>query len=92
MRRGKRVSDLMTPAPVVVSPDARVRDAANILRGWSIGCVPVVEKSRVVGILTTADLCALVGRGTIRTQRISSVRAGRRYQERGVRPRAPGKR
>jgi CBS domain-containing protein len=85
------VGDLMTPAPVVVSPGIRVREAANILRGWNIGCVPVVEKGRVAGILTTADVCALVGRGAIRTQRISAVRAGRRYQERGVRQRAPGK-
>jgi acetoin utilization protein AcuB len=91
VRRGKRVGDLMTPAPVVVSPGIRVREAANILRGWNIGCVPVVEKGRVAGILTTADVCALVGRGAIRTQRISAVRAGRRYQERGVRQRAPGK-
>jgi predicted transcriptional regulator len=81
----------MTPAPVVVAPDTHLRDAANLLRGWNIGCVPVVEKGRVVGILTTADVCALVGRGTIRTQRISTTRAGRRYQERGVRPNAPGR-
>jgi len=46
----------------------------------------------VVGILTTADVCALVGRGAIRTQRISTVRAGRRYQERGVRPSEHGRR
>lgn len=91
VRKGKRVGDLMTPAPVVVEPDTRLRDAANLLRGWNIGCVPVVEKGRVVGILTTADVCALVGRGAIRTQRISTVRAGRRYQERGVRPQAPGR-
>lgn len=89
VRKGKTVAELMTPAPVVVAPDTRLRDAANILRGWNIGCVPVVQKGRVVGILTTADVCAVVGRGAIRTQRISTVRAGRRYQERGVRPQAP---
>lgn len=91
VRRGRQVADLMTPAPVVVSPEDRVRDAANIMRGWNIGCVPVVEKSRVVGILTAGDVCGLVGRGSIRTQRISSIRAGRRYRERGVRPPAPGR-
>jgi CBS domain-containing protein len=89
VRKGKKVADLMTPAPVVVTPETRLRDAANILRGWNIGCVPVVEKGRPVGLLSMADVCALVGRGAIRTQRISTVRAGRRYQERGVRPPAP---
>jgi len=77
------VGDL-TPAPVVVSPGTHVPDAANILRGWNVGCAPV-------GILTTADVCALVGRAPSEPSGSppSSRAAGTRS---AASARAPGKR
>lgn len=85
-----RVGDL-TPAPVVVSPGTHVPDAANILRGWNVGCAPVVERGRVVGLLTTADVCALVGRAPSEPSGSppSSRAAGTRS---AASARAPGKR
>jgi acetoin utilization protein AcuB len=66
VRKGQAVRELMTAGVVSVPPDTPMRKVANLLRGRSIGCVPVVEGERVVGIVTTSDLLALVGRGADR--------------------------
>jgi acetoin utilization protein AcuB len=57
------VADVMTENVVTASPEATIRQAANLLRGRSIGCLPVVEEGRAVGIVTTTDLLELIGRG-----------------------------
>jgi acetoin utilization protein AcuB len=63
---GREVRDVMH-APVVTAPPATtVREAANILRGRTIGCLPVSEDGRLVGIVTTSDLLELLGRGVER--------------------------
>lgn len=56
VRRHKRVRDLMTHDPLVLDPEADVRRAAELLRGFSIGCFPVVAGTALVGIVTTSDL------------------------------------
>ena len=65
-RERHRVADLMTTQVVTASPDMPVRQAANLMRGRTIGCLPVVEegrRSRLVGIVTVSDLLELLGRG-----------------------------
>lgn len=62
-RKTLRVADVMTPHAVQADPETTVRQAANLMRGSSIGCLPVVEKGRLVGIVTTSDLLSLIGRG-----------------------------
>ena len=65
-RERHRVADLMTTQVVTASPEMPVRQAANLMRGRTIGCLPVVEegrRSRLVGIVTASDLLALLGRG-----------------------------
>lgn len=62
-RRDRRVADLMSPKPVTAPPDMTVRRAANLMRGRTIGCLPVVEDDRLLGIVTTSDLIELIGRG-----------------------------
>jgi acetoin utilization protein AcuB len=60
------VSDLMNKHVVTVGSETSVKQAANLMRGRSIGCLPVVEESdrnRVVGIVTVTDLLELLGRG-----------------------------
>jgi acetoin utilization protein AcuB len=66
VRRNRTVADLMTPDVVTVPPDMTVRKAANLMRGRSIGCLIVTDESRVVGIITVADLLLLLGRGADR--------------------------
>lgn len=89
VRAGRRVEDVMTVNPVQARPDATVRQAANLLRGRSIGCLPVVSASgRLQGIVTISDLLELIGRGTakpapLETRRRTSRRGAPR---RGTRP------
>jgi len=64
VRQGRTVADLMTAGVRSAPPDMPVRRAANLLRGNSIGCLPVIDRGRVVGIITASDLLELLGRGT----------------------------
>lgn len=66
VRDTRLVSELMTENVITIEPEMPVRNVANLLRGRSIGCLVVIREGRVVGIITTADLLELVGRGTER--------------------------
>ena len=63
---GPRVEDVMTYPAVAVEPETTIREAANLLRGRTMGCLPVMEEGKLVGILTTTDLLELLGRGVDR--------------------------
>jgi acetoin utilization protein AcuB len=62
--RGQTVGELMIASPISVSPTTQVRQAANLLRGHSIGCLPVIEDDKLVGIVTVTDVLEVVGKGT----------------------------
>ncbi|MFN8177816.1 MAG: CBS domain-containing protein [bacterium] len=48
-------------APVTtIGPEASVQQAASIMRSRKIGCLPVVEGGKLVGILTDHDLLRVV--------------------------------
>ena len=47
LRSGKTVGELMTPFVVSLTPEATVREAANEMRGWTIGCIPVVASKKL---------------------------------------------
>ena len=68
LRKGRSVGELMSPHVVTVDPSTPVRKVANLMRGRSIGCVVVTDRSRVVGIITVSDLLELLGRGVDRPQ------------------------
>lgn len=53
-----RVKDVMTNDPLTIGPDAPLADAAAQLLEHKIGCLPVVEDGRPIGILTEADFVA----------------------------------
>jgi acetoin utilization protein AcuB len=63
VRAEKSVEQLMSPMAITVRPSATVREAANLMRGRGLGCLPVVDGRRVVGIVTTSDLLEFIGRG-----------------------------
>ncbi|HMA29594.1 MAG TPA: CBS domain-containing protein [Thermoanaerobaculia bacterium] len=65
-REKHRVAELMSKHVVTASPEMSVKQAANLMRGRTIGCLPVVEEGhprRLVGIVTVSDLLELLGRG-----------------------------
>jgi acetoin utilization protein AcuB len=74
-----RVQDLMTGDVVTTTPDATIRRVANVMQGRTIGCLPVVDGKRLVGIVTTSDLLRLLGGGTDRPAR-PSRRAALHYR------------
>lgn len=61
-----RVEDIMSTPVVFATADMTLRKAANLLRGRSIGCLPVLDEGRLVGIVTTSDLLERIGRGSER--------------------------
>ncbi|MGA7992772.1 MAG: CBS domain-containing protein [Thermoanaerobaculia bacterium] len=68
-RRNRRVADVMSPHVVTADPEMPVRQAANLMRGRSINCLPVVQPGRtprLVGIVTTSDLLEVLGHGVDR--------------------------
>ncbi len=65
-RSYRTVGDVMTSPAVTAQPGTTIRQASNLLRGRTIGCLPVLEGGKLVGILTTTDLLELIGRGSER--------------------------
>jgi CBS domain-containing membrane protein len=55
-----RVADVMSDPVDTVDPDDALALAAEILLERKIGCLPVVEGTRLVGILTESDFVRLV--------------------------------
>ena len=67
VRARRQVSDLMTEKVVVCTPETTIREAANLMRGHSVNCLPVFNgRDRLKGIVTVVDLLELLGRGTER--------------------------
>ncbi len=56
------VREVMTWGVITVRPDADLRQAARIMHEQRIGALPVVERDRVVGILTESDLVRTLNR------------------------------
>ena len=56
------VKEVMTTDVVTTTPEASLIEAAKVLMERKIGCLPVVEGERLVGIITESDFVALVAR------------------------------
>lgn len=67
VRKDCKVSDLMSEQVVIAKPEMTIRQAANLLRGNGIGCLPVVDNGKVIGIVTISDLLTLIGKGMNRS-------------------------
>ncbi len=50
------VADIMTPNPVTVTPRNAIRTAVNLMREGGFRRLPVVDRGRLVGIITDRDL------------------------------------
>lgn len=60
------VEDLMSSPVVTIERGETVRKAANLMQGRTIGCLPVTDNGKLVGIITLADLLRLLGSGADR--------------------------
>ena len=49
------VRDIMKDAPVTVSPSTPTLEAVRLMRARGVGCLPVVERGILVGIITAKD-------------------------------------
>ncbi len=50
------VKEIMSKKPVIVSPEATVREAANLMRDWDVGSLLVASGEKPTGIITEKDL------------------------------------
>jgi acetoin utilization protein AcuB len=57
------VSEVMSRQVVTIDPEATLRRAAGVMRGRAVGCLPVVEDGRLVGIVTTSDFLTAIAKG-----------------------------
>jgi CBS domain-containing protein len=50
------IKDVMVPKVVTVSPETELCEATKIMVEQKIGCLPVVEGGRLVGLITDTDI------------------------------------
>jgi CBS domain-containing protein len=53
---GVEIARVMSAPPIVIDADASVEEAARMMAERRIGCLPVMERQDLVGLLTEADL------------------------------------
>ena len=58
-----RIKEIMTKNVVTIAPDAKIKEAAREMVQRKIGCLPVVQDERLVGILTETDILRHVAEG-----------------------------
>ncbi|MCI0413966.1 CBS domain-containing protein, partial [bacterium] len=57
--QGVPVHMIMKKDPITVRPDTPTLEAIELMRQRHLGCVPVVENGRLVGVVTLFDLLAV---------------------------------
>lgn len=50
------VAEAMVKNPITTTPDTPIEEAALVMREHKIGCLPVLEKGQLVGIITQTDM------------------------------------
>jgi len=53
---GVEIARVMSSPPVVVHPDETVEAAARVMAENKIGCLPVLEDGRLLGLITETDV------------------------------------
>lgn len=47
---------VMSPAPIIIEPDALASEAARLMLTHRIGCLPVMRGETLIGIVTRSDI------------------------------------
>lgn len=59
------VKEVMSTDVITTGPNTLLAEAARVLVERKIGCLPVVEDGRLIGILTEGDFVAIVARNSL---------------------------
>ena len=51
-----KISEIMTPNPDVIDPNASIREAAKRMRDDNVGALPICENGRLIGMVTDRDI------------------------------------
>jgi CBS domain-containing protein len=54
------VKEIMNEEVVTIDPDADVKDAARKMLEHKVGCLPVLDKGKLVGLLSETDLLRFI--------------------------------
>jgi len=57
-----RVEEAMTADVITARPEWTIRQAVDVMVEKQIGCLPVVEEGRLIGLLSETDCLRLLGR------------------------------
>lgn len=57
---GIAIKEVMADPPITIAPHATVQEAARLMMEKKIGCLPVLEGPKLVGIVTETDMLKLV--------------------------------
>ncbi len=64
LRKDHTVADFMSKDVVTATPETSLHEAADLLRGHNIGCLPILDDNKLCGILTTTDLLKIIAGST----------------------------
>jgi len=53
-----RAKEVMSHPSTTISPDASIKEAARLMVEKKIGCLPVVDAEKLVGLVTETDIIA----------------------------------
>jgi len=56
------VREIMRPNPITVTPETLTVDALELMRSSKVGCLPVVQDGKLVGLVTESDFIDVSGR------------------------------
>ena len=57
------VKNVMNKKVVIAKPEATLREASKVMSDLNIGCLVVVEKEKIVGIITSSDILKSIASG-----------------------------
>lgn len=56
------VEDIMIKDPITIGPNVTLIEALNVMRQNQIGCLPVVDRKQLVGVITESDFLRISSR------------------------------
>ena len=55
-----KIKEVMTEDVITIAPETTIKDAARTMIDKKIGCLPVVENEKLIGLLTETDMLRYV--------------------------------